>query len=93
LSSYDDAGNVRARNDNLLPVTPEETIEPFIQAGTIEAENQAPSTVGMTTMVVKGSVWTLAGQVLPMFASLVTAPIIIRLEDVNCPSSHVYEST
>jgi len=81
LSSYDDAGNVPARNDNLLPVTPEETIEPLIHAGAVEvlAENQRISTAGMTTKVVKGSMWTLAGQVLPMFASLVTAPIIIRL--------------
>ena len=33
----------------------------------------------MTTRVVKGSLWTLAGQVLPLFASLATTPIIIRL--------------
>ena len=33
----------------------------------------------MTTKVVKGSIWTLAGQVLPMFASLLTTPIVIRL--------------
>jgi len=78
-----------------LPVTTEETIEPLIQAGAVEvlAENQRISTAGMTTKVVNGSLWTLAGQVLSMFASLVTAPIIIRLEEVNCPSSHVYEST
>jgi len=40
---------------------------------------EIPSTAGMTTKVVKGSLWTLAGQVLPMAASLVTAPFIIRL--------------
>jgi O-antigen/teichoic acid export membrane protein len=33
----------------------------------------------MTTKVVKGSIWTLAGQMLPMFASLATTPIVIRL--------------
>src|SRR5437763_2498431 len=38
-----------------------------------------PSTAGMTTRVVKGSLWTLAGLVLPLFASLATTPMIIRL--------------
>src|SRR3954471_24670881 len=33
----------------------------------------------MTTKVVKGSLWTLAGQVLPMFASLITLPIVVRV--------------
>jgi O-antigen/teichoic acid export membrane protein len=32
----------------------------------------------MTTKVVKGSAWTLAGQILPLFASLVSTPFIIR---------------
>jgi O-antigen/teichoic acid export membrane protein len=32
----------------------------------------------MTTKVVKGSLWTLAGQVLPLFASLVSTPFVIR---------------
>ena len=40
---------------------------------------EKPSTAGMTTKVVKGSLWTLAGQVLPLFASLATTPMIIRL--------------
>src|SRR5580765_3927840 len=33
----------------------------------------------MTTKVVKGSLWTLAGQVLPLIASLVATPFTIRL--------------
>ncbi len=33
----------------------------------------------MTTKVVKGSIWTLAGQVAPLGISLLTAPIVIRL--------------
>jgi O-antigen/teichoic acid export membrane protein len=44
-----------------------------------EAEKTIPSTAGMTTRVAKGSIWTLAGQVLPLFASLVTTPLIIRM--------------
>ncbi len=38
-----------------------------------------PSTAGMTTRVVKGSLWTLLGQVAPLFVSLVTTPFTIRL--------------
>ena len=34
---------------------------------------------GMTTKVVRGSLWTMAGQVLPLLVSLVTSPIVIRL--------------
>jgi O-antigen/teichoic acid export membrane protein len=37
-----------------------------------------PSTSGMTTKVVKGSLWTLLGQVLPLFVSLISTPFIIR---------------
>ena len=37
-----------------------------------------PSTAGMTAKVVKGSAWTLAGQVLPVAVSLLTAPFVIR---------------
>lgn len=33
----------------------------------------------MTTKVVKGSLWTLAGQVVPLGVSLITSPIVIRL--------------
>ena len=32
----------------------------------------------MTTKVVKGSFWTLAGQLFPLFASLVSTPFVIR---------------
>jgi len=42
-------------------------------------ENTAPSTAGMTTKVVKGSLWTLAGQVAPMAVSFFTTPFVIRL--------------
>jgi O-antigen/teichoic acid export membrane protein len=41
--------------------------------------NQPPSTAGMTTKVVKGSLWTLAGQVAPLLATLISTPITIRL--------------
>src|SRR5690606_38905235 len=40
---------------------------------------QAPTTAGMTTKVVKGSLWTLAGQVAPLGVSLFTTPFVIRL--------------
>jgi O-antigen/teichoic acid export membrane protein len=39
----------------------------------------APSTAGMTTKVVKGSLWTLAGQVAPLAVSLITTPFVIRM--------------
>ena len=42
------------------------------------AGNGVPSTAGMTTKVVKGSLWTMAGQVLPMAASFISIPFIIR---------------
>lgn len=38
-----------------------------------------PSTAGMTTKVVKGSLWTLIGQVAPLAVSLVATPFTIRL--------------
>jgi O-antigen/teichoic acid export membrane protein len=41
-------------------------------------ETEIPSTSGMTTKVVKGSLWTLGGQVLPLFVSLISTPFIIR---------------
>ncbi len=41
-------------------------------------ETETPSTKGMTTKVVKGSLWTLTGQVLPLLVSLVSTPFIIR---------------
>jgi len=34
--------------------------------GEIQPQNTIPSTAGMTTKVVKGGLWTLGGQVLPM---------------------------
>lgn len=59
---------------DLLPVTPE-----TIADNLTDPLDQPPSTAGMTTRVVKGSLWTLAGQVLPLFASLITTPLIIRM--------------
>ena len=44
-----------------------------------EASKQIPSAAGMTTKVVKGSMWTLAGQVAPLLVSLVTTPFVIRM--------------
>ncbi|HBE83391.1 MAG TPA: hypothetical protein DDW24_11490 [Blastocatellia bacterium] len=44
-----------------------------------KADRTPPSTAGMTTKVVKGSLWTLAGQVAPLGVSLVTTPFTIRL--------------
>jgi len=41
--------------------------------------NQAPSTAGMTNKVVKGSLWTLAGQVAPLGVSLIATPFVIRM--------------
>lgn len=42
-----------------------------------------PSTAGMTTRVVKGTLWTLAGQIAPLAFSLVTTPFVIRLLGVE----------
>lgn len=52
---------------------------PDLTAETFEIEQTAPSTAGMTSKVVKGSLWTLAGQVVPMAVSLVATPFTIRL--------------
>jgi|GEM_PF-1674398 len=38
-----------------------------------------PSTAGMTTRVVKGSLWTLLGQVAPLAVSIIATPFTIRL--------------
>lgn len=63
-----------ARPNKLQPVTPDTAIaDPQIPI------NQPPSTAGMTTKVVKGSLWTLVGQVAPLGVSLVTTPFTIRL--------------
>ncbi|MCC7306774.1 MAG: flippase [Acidobacteria bacterium] len=45
----------------------------------VRPELVPPSTAGMTTKVVKGSLWTLAGQVAPLGVSLVATPFTIRL--------------
>lgn len=41
-------------------------------------ETEIPSTRGMTTKVVKGSFWTLIGQVLPLLVSLISTHFVIR---------------
>lgn len=61
------------RIPKLFRVTPDAAAEPAIP------KENTPSTAGMTTKVVKGSLWTLAGQVLPLFVTLATTPITIRL--------------
>jgi O-antigen/teichoic acid export membrane protein len=55
-------------------VTPEVTADK-----NTEPIPQVPSTAGMTTKVVKGSLWTLAGQVAPLAVSLITTPFVIRM--------------
>src|SRR4030095_16061939 len=54
----------------LNPVTPDAVLDPIEQP-----EKQIPSTVGMTTKVVKGSIWSLIGQVAP-FTTLVVIPTV-----------------
>jgi O-antigen/teichoic acid export membrane protein len=41
-------------------------------------ESEIPSTKGMTTKVVKGSLWTLGGQILPLLVSLVSTHFVIK---------------
>lgn len=45
---------------------------------TLSSQPAAPPTAGMTTKVVKGSIWTLAGSVLPLGISFISTPFIIR---------------
>lgn len=52
---------------------------PDIAPEVFEPEMISPSTAGMTTKVVKGSLWTLGGQILPMAVSLIATPFTIRL--------------
>jgi O-antigen/teichoic acid export membrane protein len=56
----------------LLPVTPD------LAEQTQQAEI-AVSPAGMTSRVVKGSLWTLVGQAAPLLVSLVATPFTIRL--------------
>jgi O-antigen/teichoic acid export membrane protein len=55
-------------------VTPDTTLDP-----SVPQPIQPPSTAGMTTKVVKGSLWTLAGSVVPLAVAFVTTPFTIRL--------------
>lgn len=45
----------------------------------LPAEPQTPSARGMTEKVVRGSLWTLSGQILPLFAMFFATPFVIRL--------------
>lgn len=56
-----------------MAVTPDAALNPIE-----EPKTQPPSTAGMTTKVVKGSMWTLAGSVLPLAVSFIATPFIIR---------------
>jgi len=57
--------------NKLSDVTPAATENPenLIGAAPVAKAAVAPSTDGMTVKVVKGSLWTLAGQVRPMVSS------------------------
>lgn len=57
-----------------MAVTPDTAVNPIEEPGI-----QPPSTAGMTTKVVKGSMWTLGGSVLPLAVAFVTTPFVIRL--------------
>ncbi len=53
-------------------------MQEIAEPSAVTTENR-PSTAGMTTKVVKGSLWTLAGQVAPLGVSLFATPFVIRL--------------
>lgn len=65
------ARKARVNSPGRYDVNPEPIQEP--------AAPVPPTTAGMTTKVVKGSLWTLAGQVAPLGVSLFTTPFVIRL--------------
>ncbi|MBX3281841.1 MAG: flippase [Acidobacteria bacterium] len=80
LSAQKDIKNIAASN----PITPggedaSAVIESQSEDAAARPANTPPSTAGMTTKVVKGSLWTLAGQVAPLAVSLVATPFTIRL--------------
>jgi O-antigen/teichoic acid export membrane protein len=47
--------------------------------GPAATENTTKPTAGMTTKVVKGTLWTLLGVMIPVFVSVFTTPIVARL--------------
>ena len=55
-------------------MTPDAALNPLDE----QKQIQPPSTAGMTTKVVKGSIWTLAGSVLPLGVAFLSTPFIIR---------------
>jgi O-antigen/teichoic acid export membrane protein len=44
----------------------------------INPEEKAATTNGMTSKVVKGSIWVLVGQVVPLIATFIASPFVIR---------------
>lgn len=68
-------GNIKTTIDSTI-MTPDVPAPAVEQPAPV---NTPPSTAGMTTKVVKGSLWTLAGQVAPLGVSLVATPFTIRL--------------
>ncbi|MDI1243604.1 MAG: oligosaccharide flippase family protein [bacterium] len=54
-------------------MTPELTVD-----NPIEPPKAAPSTAGMTTKVVKGSIWTLGGSIAPLAVAFISIPFTIR---------------
>lgn len=54
------------------PVTPDPTPAETAQ------QNKIPSTQGMTTRVVKGSIWVVLGQFLPLSVSFLATPFVIK---------------
>jgi O-antigen/teichoic acid export membrane protein len=61
------------QTNKLSHVTPDIAADPLPLP-----EKRIPSTAGMTTKVVKGSMWTLGGSVLPLAVSFISTPFIIR---------------
>jgi len=53
--------------------------QPQSEEGQPSAKAQPPATAGMTLKVVKGSLWTFAGQVAPLAVSIIATPFTIRL--------------
>jgi O-antigen/teichoic acid export membrane protein len=61
------------QTNKLSHVTPDIAADPLPLP-----EKRIPPAAGMTTKVVKGSMWTLGGSVLPLAVSFISTPFIIR---------------
>jgi O-antigen/teichoic acid export membrane protein len=62
------------RDNKLQHVTPDTALDSSVDP----QMPQPQSTAGMTTKVVKGSIWTLFGQVAPFAVSFIATPFVIR---------------